>query len=66
MMKIKMYADIYEGMRPDFLSANAQIIMELSKGHKRISFIVDVPDHLFTGEIEEKVKASKVTMMGTG
>lgn len=64
-MKIKMYADIYEGMDPNNLYASATVVKTFAD-NKRISFTIDVPNHLFTGEIEEKVKASKVTMMGTG
>jgi len=47
-MKVKMYMDVYVGWESKYAMASTNPAFDVCTGNKRISFIVDVPDHLIT------------------
>jgi hypothetical protein len=59
-MKVKLYMDVWQGWTGDYASAIRNPIHEVGGSTKRLSFTVEVPDHLIQPKVDFHIQETSV------
>ena len=55
-MKLKLYMDVYPGWKPEYATAMPNPSWEKPAGGKRLSFVVEIPDHLLEPKVDVPIQ----------
>lgn len=59
-MKVKLYMDVWQGWTGEHASALAAVYTNPSQGFKRLSFTVEVPDHLIQPKVDFAIQETAI------
>ena len=59
-MKVKLYMDVWQGWTGEYANATCNPYPEVGLGMKRLSFMVEVPDHLIQPKVDVHIQETSI------